>query len=333
MTAPSVIYLLRWLVRDTFRQALASRIFWIMLAVSVLATIFCLGVGIEGGGDIRPDKDYLYAPGTAKPLDRPGPELGRLSLLYGAFRVQLFRDARAAIELLYVILGTWVAGAAGLLLALVFTAGFLPEALQPNSAAVLFAKPAPRWLYVVGKYLGVVVFVAVQAALFFVATWLALGFRTGIWQVGYLAGVPILTLHFAAIYAFSVLLAVCTRNTVACVLGSVLFWIVCMAMNYARNSTLALPQLAPKEQTSLSPVSVALVETGYWVMPKPADMIVLLEDSLQAQKHKTTLSNLPEFRAVREQGKFDPVLILLSTAGFIIFILAVAGLQIGKVDY
>ena len=49
MTAPSAIYTLRWLIRDTFRQALASKIFWIMLLVSVLATVFCLGVGFEGG--------------------------------------------------------------------------------------------------------------------------------------------------------------------------------------------------------------------------------------------------------------------------------------------
>ena len=33
---------IRWLVWDTFRQSLASRIFWVMLFVSALAVLFCL---------------------------------------------------------------------------------------------------------------------------------------------------------------------------------------------------------------------------------------------------------------------------------------------------
>lgn len=333
MTAPSAIYILRWLIRDTFRQALASKIFWIMLLVSVLATVFCLGVSFQGGTrNLGKDELGLFEPKTGRPVTGPVAAPGTMNLLFGAFRVEIFRDHRTEVELLYVILGTWVAGAAGLLVALVFTAGFLPEGLQPGSAAVLFAKPAPRWLYVVGKYLGVVVFVAFQAAIFFLATWIALGLKTNIWQIGYLAGIPILILHFAAIYCFSVLLAVCTRSTVACVFGAVLFWIVCMAMNYARHSAIALPELAGK-QHSLPPFTRVIIEGGYWMLPKPADMIVILEDALQAEKHKTTLSNLPEIRVVRREGRFDPAWAIIATFGFIIVTLTLAGFQIGKVDY
>jgi hypothetical protein len=103
-------------------------------------------------------------------------------------------------------------------------------------------------------------------------------------------------------------------------------------MNYARHATAALPQLAAKEQT-LSPATVLVIETGYWLLPKPADMIVALESALQAEKHKATLANLPEFRAVRAQGKHHPSLAILATAGFVLFVLTVAGLHIGKVDY
>src|SRR5262249_29956278 len=47
MNLPAAIYAVRWLVRDTFRQALASRIFWVMLAVSGLCILACLSVRIQ----------------------------------------------------------------------------------------------------------------------------------------------------------------------------------------------------------------------------------------------------------------------------------------------
>src|SRR5262249_52015854 len=76
----------------------------------------------------------------------------------------------------------WVADWAGLLLALVWTAGFLPSFLEPASVSVLLAKPVPRWLVLAGKVLGVVAFVGVLAVAFVGATWLALALRTGVWD-------------------------------------------------------------------------------------------------------------------------------------------------------
>ena len=49
MTGSQWIYATRWLIRDTFRQALATRVFWVMLALTVLCVVFCLGVSVEGG--------------------------------------------------------------------------------------------------------------------------------------------------------------------------------------------------------------------------------------------------------------------------------------------
>jgi hypothetical protein len=36
-------------------------------------------------------------------------------------------------------------------------------------------------------------------------------------------------------------LAVCTRNPVACIFGSVLFWLVCFGMNYVRVASPTCP--------------------------------------------------------------------------------------------
>src|SRR5262249_44586523 len=155
------------------------------------------------------------------------------SLGFGAVKAELPRGrtagayGEAGVHLLQVILAKGGAGAAGLIPALLWTAGLLPEFFQPSSAMVLPAKPLSRGALLLGKYLGVVLFVTFQAAIFFGCTWLALGLRTGYWMPEYLTGVPLLGLHFAVVYSFSVLLAVCTRSTVACVFGTILFWLVC----------------------------------------------------------------------------------------------------------
>ena len=48
MNLSAAIYAIKWLVRDTFRQARASGISWVMLAVSALCILFCLGVSVRG---------------------------------------------------------------------------------------------------------------------------------------------------------------------------------------------------------------------------------------------------------------------------------------------
>jgi len=62
--------------------------------------------------------------------------------------------------------------------------------------------------------------------LFVVLTWFALGLRTNVWDMTYWWCIPLLLLQFAVLYSFSVLLAVTTRSTVACVFGSLLFWLL-----------------------------------------------------------------------------------------------------------
>ena len=49
MDAPAALLTIAWLIRDTFRQAQASGIFWLMLGISILCIVLCLSVGIKGG--------------------------------------------------------------------------------------------------------------------------------------------------------------------------------------------------------------------------------------------------------------------------------------------
>jgi ABC-type transport system involved in multi-copper enzyme maturation permease subunit len=331
MTGPQFIYALRWLVRDTFRQAVATRIFWIMLAVSGLCILFCLGASVEGGLPRRAqgEKELHLHPTKDDPLTGPNPTPAKLSLMFGAVRVDTGgRYPEDALHFLEVLLATWVAGSAGLLLTLVWTAGFLPEFLQPSNASVLFAKPVPRWALLLGKYLGVVAFVTFQVSVFFVGTWLALGLRTGVWQYAYLVGIPLLVLQFAVLYSFSVLLAVCTRSTVACIFGTILFWLVCWGMNMGRHYVVAF---AP--EASLSPLTNFLTEAGYWLLPRPADMVVLLEQTLDAQRQFAGLSTMEVFRVIEHKKALIPELSLLVSLCFAAVMIVISGRQLAATDY
>jgi ABC-type transport system involved in multi-copper enzyme maturation permease subunit len=315
MSSPDVIYASRWLIRDTLRQSIANYVFWIMLAASAVVIFLCLSVHIGGGEPLRPVDDLE--------VGRPH---GQMSLAFGTLHIPLFRDGRAQVHFVLLLLAEWIAGAGGTLLALVWTAGFMPEFLQPANATVLLSKPIPRWVLLMGKYLGVLAFAGFQVTVFIVGTWIALGLSTGYWVNSHLWGIPLLLLHFAAVYSFSVFLAVCTRSILACVLGSVAFWFLCWGMNYGRHCLLATQSDMPP----LQPVLRGLAEAGYWILPKPVDLGMLLYRVLDAGDSFRSLS---ELQKVQELGAFYPELSLATSLLFAIVMIVVAARQLSATDY
>ena len=123
---------IRWLVRDTFRQAISSGIFWLMLGMSALTIAACLSVDVT-----------------------EGESHAQLRMGFGAFQIDAGSDRAQAVHTLQLHLATWVADAAGLLLILLWTAGFLPAFLSPDAVAVLLVKPLSRGTLLAGKFLGV----------------------------------------------------------------------------------------------------------------------------------------------------------------------------------
>jgi len=315
MSASSVIYICGWLIRDTFRQALANRVFWFMLTASAVVIFFCLGISIEAGESLRPTGDLA--------IDRPH---GYVFLAFGAWRLPLFHDGEAMVQFILLVLGEGAFGIVGTLLALILTAGFVPEFLQPGNATVLLSKPTPRWVLLLGKYLGVLALLGFHISVFVIGTFLALGLRTGFWVPSYLWGIPILLLHFAAVYSFCVLLAVMTRSSLVCVIGSVVFWFLCWGMNYGRHMLTALGSTVPEQH----PLLKGLVEVGYWILPKPMDLGIILHKALDAQG---TFGSMPELQKVQEMGAFYPDLSILSCLAFAVCMIVVSARQLSDTDY
>jgi ABC-type transport system involved in multi-copper enzyme maturation permease subunit len=335
---PTAILTVRWLVYDTFRQSLASRLFWVMLGASAVCIAVCFSVGVEGGlPPAQPDepREFLSPAEAAKEAARarsgvPTDELpvpsGKLTLGFGLIKdIPLARDRSDPVRFLQVWLAGFVADTAGILLALIWTASFLPTFLEPTSVSVLLAKPVPRWSLLVGKYLGVLAFVLFQAVVFVGGTWLALGVRTGVWEPLYLLCVPMLLIHFAVFFSFSALLAVATRNAAACVIGTLFFWMICWGLNYGRH----IAALNLSGQT-ISPAGKVLLEIGYWLLPKPWDLNALVFRGIEGDNF---FGRLIELDKLIELGQFFPVLSVLASLGFAVATLALAAYEFVTTDY
>jgi ABC-type transport system involved in multi-copper enzyme maturation permease subunit len=325
-----------WLVRDTFRQSISNGIFAILLAISVISIAVCLSMGVEGPstlahGDENPDflsrRDHEAH--DAEKLRTSGVDVlsGELTLAFGTFRVPLARDTTGAVHFVELVLAGGVADTLGLLLTLIWTAGFLPSFLDGRSVCLLLAKPSPRWVLLLGKYLGVLAFVLLQALLFVGGTWTAIGLRTGVWDPTYLLCIPILLLHFSIFFGVSVLLAVFTHNAVVCVFGSIAFWFVAWSMNFGRHLFFTSHDLLAESLRSSYLTSI--IDFGYWVLPKPADMGFLLFNALDAKGH---FGRSLDFEALGAQG-FSLTLSILSSVVFAAGVLLLATRKFEATDY
>ena len=312
MTAPQVIHVCRLQIRDTFRQALANRVFWVMLSACAVVILFCLSITIEEGESLRAPDDIG--------LDRPH---GRISLVFGAWRLPLFRDGQAMVHFILLVLGEGVFGVVGTLLALVLTAGFVPEFLQPGNATVLLSKPTPRWALLLGRYLGVLALLAGYVGLYVIGTWMALGLRTGFWVNSYLWGLPLLLLQVAAIYSFSAFLGVCFGSNLVCVIGSVLFWLMCCGLNYGHHVLAANESDVPRQNMMLR----GMTEACYWIMPKPVDLGMILREAVDSG-----LTD-PQLQKVVHAGAFHPELSVLSSLAFIAVMIVLAAIQLNSKEY
>ncbi len=350
MNPRSTLVTLTQLIRDTFRQANASGICWMMLAVTAICVVLCLSVDVSGDvalhGEDEPvlflppplpdtalsraessqkvGTSFLTDPGLAR-RDGITTISGRITLAFGAVSFPVSRERAEAVQFLELLLGGGFAGTLGLLLALVWTAGFVPNFLEPSAASVLLAKPIARWQLLLGKYLGVLAFVGFQVVLFVVLTWLALGVRTHVWNMVYWWCIPLLLLQFAIFFSFSVLLAVITRSTVACVFGSVLFWLLAWGINYGCVMTRGVlePDYVPAGTRSLA-------EVAYWVFPKPIDAGLILFNALNAEHH---FEKPAVFKLLESGQGFSPHLSILSSLAMTVVLLAVSTYEFNAKDY
>ena len=69
---------------------------------------------------------------------------------------------------------------------------------------------------------------------------------------------------------------------------------------------------------------------SYWVMPKPADIAIILDRILKMRQHFSLIS---DFDKVEEMGAFHPVLSVVTSVLFATVLLAISVREFNKTDY
>lgn len=329
---PLAIRTVRWMVRDTFRQSLASKLFWVMLGITAMCTFFCFGMTVvtPGERETHPFELPIHTrPGVDPEAEKAMQEGirisgGQMTIGFGLFTFEVPKFKNDAVRFFQLRLAGILADTAGVLLALLWTGAFLPTFLEPQAVTVLLAKPAGRWTLLIGKYLGVVLFVTLHAILFVAGTWVGIGISTGVWDATYWLAVPLLVVNFAVFYAFSAFLAVWTRSSIVAVFGTLLFWVMCWAVNFGHHHVVGYAVPGVTQGSSF------LMEAGYWMLPKPLDMSGIFFDAMRAGTHSDPIA---ELEAVKAKGLFYPEMSVLTSLAFAAGILGLAVYEFRKMDY
>lgn len=193
---------------DAYRELNAKKLFWLALALNLIAVIVFAGLGINDKG---------------------------VSFLHWQFD-GLMNTNLISKELFYKLQFTtwgvpfWLSWVTAIL-ALISTAGIIPDMVSGGTIEPILSKPISRARYFLTKYLTGLLFVGLQITVFSVGCLLVLGIRAGSWEFGLLLAIPIVLVFFSYLYAFCALVGLITRSTIAALLLTILFWCAIFIVN------------------------------------------------------------------------------------------------------
>jgi ABC-2 type transport system permease protein len=191
------------LISDTFREALARKIFWVLFGLSALLIVFflfLLRIDIVAGATATVS---LFGRET-RPADANVDRLVRG--VYGGIATFLY---------------TW-----GMFLAVFASAGLVPSVLEPGRIELLLSKPLSRTHILLGRFAGNVLVVFLNTTFLVLGVWTILGVKTGIWSPGFLIAIATTTFIFAVLLAVVVLIGVTLESAAAATMITVALMII-----------------------------------------------------------------------------------------------------------
>lgn len=232
---------------DAYRELNAKKLFWITLAISGMVVVAFAAVGIDERG--------LSAFGIFI-----GPWLNTAMVPRDVFYKFIFAQVGVPFWL------TW--GAA--ILALVSTAGIIPDFVTGGGIDLVLAKPIGRLRLFLTKYAAALTFVGLQAAVFTLAVFLVIGLRGGSWEPAVFLAVPLVLANFSFIYCVCALVGLLTRSTIAALFGAIAFWIVVWASHTTESIYLFVKVQAEQTVVALEERKVSL-ERDLQALESPPD--------------------------------------------------------------
>lgn len=224
------------LIRDTFREAFARKVFWGFFGCCTALLLF-----------------FIF--------------LMRVDVVAGATAtVSLFGKTSPGQDVTKIVKGTqgFIAAfmyVAGIALAVFASAGLVSAMFEPGRIELLLSKPVSRTHLLLGRFAGNVLVVASNVLYLTVGTWLIFGIKTDVWGTGFLLS------SLWTIFMFTTLLTVI-------VLVGVLFDSGAVAIMVTFAIMIITPVLAQKdhiEKLLSSEWSRDLLRVMYYALPKFSD--------------------------------------------------------------
>jgi len=188
---------------DAYRELNSRKLFWIVLAISV-AVILALALPSINDRGVVVFGQTLEIPFLTTKSVSP---VAFYKFLFSWFGINL-----------------WLAWGATIL-ALISTAGMIPEMVSSGAIELVLSKPISRVRLFLTKFAAGLMFVALQAAVFGVGAILVIGLRGGSWDASPLMAVPLMVLFFSYLFSVCALVGMLTRSTLLSLLATVLVWL------------------------------------------------------------------------------------------------------------
>jgi ABC-2 type transport system permease protein len=235
------------LIRDTFREAFARKIFWGLFGLStvmILFFLFLLRIDLVEGG-LAAFKMFGQTVSPATDVDRlvRGVYGGIATFLYGF----------------------------GMFLAVFASAGLIPSVLEPGRIELLLSKPVSRTHILLGRYVGNVLVVSCNIIYLVLGVWTILGIKTGIWSPVFLISIATTIFTFAVLLSVVILIGVLFESAALATMVAAALMIL----------SLVLAQINIMLRLLSSEWSRQIWRTLYYALPKVYDLGKMTLDAIR----------------------------------------------------
>jgi hypothetical protein len=197
------------LLVDAYRELNSKKLFWITMVLSLIVVIAFASFGLHPSGYsflwFKFDEQFLNS--RVIPPEK------------------FYKFAFASIGIPVWL--TWIAS----ILALISTAGIIPDFISGGAIELSLSKPIGRVRLLLTKYLTGLLFVGLQVGAFTVACMLVIGIRGRSWEPDLLLAIPIVLCFYSYLFAVCALIGLLTRSAIAALLLTMLFWILLWGVN------------------------------------------------------------------------------------------------------
>ncbi|MCC6661235.1 MAG: hypothetical protein IT437_10155 [Phycisphaerales bacterium] len=202
---------------DAYRELNSRKLFWFSLVISGIIVAAFAAVGLNERG---------------------------ITLLWWEFPADINTRVIAA-SVLYRYVFTLIAipfwlGWGAMILAIVSTAGMIPDFVAGGAVELTLAKPIGRVRLILTKFAAAMLFAALQVTVFAAACFVVIGTRGHTWDPSVFLAVPLIVLVFSYLYSACFLLGIVTRSTIASMLLTMLAWFLIFGVSTTEQVFLSL---------------------------------------------------------------------------------------------